>query len=242
MDEAEKDRLTDRFRAYLDAHSQAVPGDCAPFDSAQGTDGDVAPDLFTLLAELAALKNEVKLESRQVKSALDDFRALFDTLREANARLADEQERRREQERAADQKGEKDLLLELLELRDRLQAGHNQARRFQPGWFGGRAAAFVASMAEGMGMNLRRFDETLARREVRELPALGQTFDPRTMHAAELARNPYRPEGVVVGELRKGFLYRDRLLRPAEVVVNRPRGRTVGHPDGRPPPGVWSLG
>lgn len=264
MDETVKDELTARFRAYLDARSHtSVPFDSAqgtsggstpfgsaqgtgggstPFGSAQGTSSDSPPDLFTLLAELAALKNEVKLESRQVKSALDDFRALFDTLREANACLSDEQERRREQDRKADQQGQKDLLLELLELRDRLQAGLDQARRFRPGWLAGRAVGFVASMAEGMSMNLRRFDETLARRGVRELPALGQTFDPHTMHAAELARNPYRPAGVVVGELRKGFLYQDRLLRPAEVVVNRPRGRTLASPDGAPPPGVWSLG
>ncbi|MBK5966366.1 nucleotide exchange factor GrpE [Thiocystis minor] len=238
MDEAEKDQLTARFRAYLDARSHAS----VPFDSAQETSGSVAPDLFTLLAELVALKNEVKLESRQVKSALDEFRSLFDTLRETNARLSDEQERHREQDRKADQQGQKNLLLELLELRDRLQAGLDQARRFQPGWFDGRASGFVASMAEGMRMNLRRFDETLARRGVRELPALGQSFDPHTMHAAELARNPLRPEGVVVGELRKGFFYQDRLLRPAEVVVNRPRGRTIGDASGAPPPGVWPLG
>ncbi len=233
MEEAIKDQLTARFRAYLDESDGAD-------ETAGGPDGASAPDLFTLLAELAALKNEVKLESRQVKSALDDFRALFDTLREANTRLGDEQERRREQERRADQQSQKDLLLELLELRDRLQAGHDQAQRFSPGWFGGQAAGFVASMAEGMGMNLRRFDETLERRGVRALPALGRSFDPHTMHAAELARNPYRPEGVVVGELRKGFLYQDQLLRPAEVVVNRP-GRATGNPGGAPPAGVWQL-
>jgi molecular chaperone GrpE len=185
-------------------------------------EGERAPDLFTLLAEVAALKNEVKLEARQVKSALDEFRSLFDALREANARLAEEQERRREQEQMAGQQAQTALLLALLDLRDRLQAGHEQALRFRPGWLTGRSAAsFVASMAEGMAMNLRRLDEILARREVRPLAVVGQSFDPRTMHAAELARDPDQPDGQVVSELRKGFTHGDRLLRAAEVVVNR---------------------
>lgn len=215
MDENAKEQLTAHFRAYLDS-------DGAASDRNAASEAEAAPDLFTLLAEVAALKNEVKLESRHVKAALDEFRGLYATLREANTRLADEQQRCREQEESLRQQAQKDLLLELLELRDRLQAGHDQAARFRPGWLTGRAAAdFVASMTEGMAMNLRRLDEALVRRAVHPLPALGQTFDPHTMHAVELASDPTRAEGMVVGELRKGFLYQDSLLRSAEVVVNR---------------------
>lgn len=218
MDEAAKDQLAARFRAYLDGAELAG-------DAGSDAEGEPLPDLFTLLAEVAALKNEVKLESRNVKSALDEFRGLYATLREANTRLADEQARCRDQEQLLGQQREKDLLLELLDLRDRMQAGHDQAGRFRPGRLTGRAAVgFVASMAEGMAMNLQRLDETLARRGVRPLPALGQPFDPHSMRATELARDPDQAEGLVVVELRKGFLYQDRLLRFAEVVVNRLEG------------------
>lgn len=72
---------------------------------------------------------------RQVRTALEEFRGLFDNLRESQTRLADEQERRCEQTRAADRAGWRDMLLELLELRDRLQAGQEQAARFQPHWY-----------------------------------------------------------------------------------------------------------
>jgi molecular chaperone GrpE len=56
---------------------------------------------------------------------------------------------------------------------------------------------------------------------VRPLAAVGRSFDPHTMHAAEVANDREAAPGLVVGELRKGFLQGDRLLRPAEVVVNR---------------------
>jgi molecular chaperone GrpE len=219
MEEAVKEALTARFRAYLDSIERA--GETEEAEAAERV-----PDLFTLLAEVSALRTEVKLESRQFKTALDEFRALFDAMREASARLGDEQERRREQERTASREGQKDHLLELLDLRDRLQAGYEQATRFRPARFGRRRAAeFVGAMAEGMAMNLRRFDEILGRRGVRPLPALGKEFDPLTMHAAEVANDPAQPEGRVVSELRRGFLHGDALLRPAEVAVNRPADR-----------------
>jgi molecular chaperone GrpE len=215
MDEATKEALTAQFRAHLDAAGDEL--------SAMGGSKESTPDLFTLLAELAALKNEVKLESRQVKTALDEFRGLFDTLRESQARLGDEQERRIEQTRAADRQAWKTMLLELLELRDRIQAGQDQAARFRPGWLmrKRRQPQVVASLAEGMALTLRRLDETLARRGLRPLPAIGRPFDPQHMHAAELTRDPERPTGQVVAELRPGWLLYDELLRPAEVIVNR---------------------
>jgi molecular chaperone GrpE len=226
VDSATKDALAERFRAYLDRPPAAVGANAGSHgDAWEPTDlPEDAPDLFSLLAEVAALKNEVKLESRQVKTALDEFRGLFETLQSANTRLEQEQQRRREQERVARARERKELLLELLELRDRLDAGHGSAAGYRPkGLFGRRQVrGFAAAMAEGLAMNLRRLDETLARRGVRPLPALGQPFDPHRMHAAELAFDPKLPVGQVIAERRCGFLLDGELLRAAEVVVNRP--------------------
>jgi molecular chaperone GrpE (heat shock protein) len=41
------------------------------------------------------------------------------------------------------------------------------------------------------------------------------------MHAGEVVEDPARPEGQVVAERRRGFTQHDRLLRAAEVVVNK---------------------
>jgi molecular chaperone GrpE len=218
MDPAIREQLLARFADYLDG--AADPADPAPGDP--GGDPGPAPDLFTLLAEVAALKNEVKLESRQVKSALDQFREAFDLVRQAQTRLVEAESQRVEAERRARQGAERDLLLELLDLRDRLQAGYDQARRYHPGWLHrrARADAFISGMAQGLGMNLKRLDDTLARRGVRPLPVLGLRFDPRTMLAAEAGQDPTLAEGLVLAELRRGFVQGERLLRPAEVVVN----------------------
>ncbi|MBK5938656.1 nucleotide exchange factor GrpE [Halochromatium roseum] len=233
MDTATKDRLAERFRLYLDQPPAATQANASLFGDAE-ENAPKAPDLFSLLAEVAALKNEVKLESRQFKMALDEFRGLFEALQSAQTRLEQEQQRRREQERGARRREHKALLLELLELRDRLQAGQASTAGYKPkGLFGRRRAReFAAAMAEGLAMNLRRLDETLARRGVRPLPALGKTFDPHRMHAAELAFDPEIPVGQVIAERRPGFLLEDELLRIAEVVVNRPEAVGPAEPPG----------
>lgn len=217
MDEATKDALIVQFRAYLDA------ADSQPDGQADASTETSTPDLFTLLAELAALKNEVKIESRQVKNALDEFRTLFDALREAGAERAQDQERRCRQARDADNAHWRDMLLQLLDLHDRISAGRTQAEGFSPGWLDrwGKAPTMVSSLGEGMGMNLRRLEEILSRRGVRQLTALGAPFDPHRMHAVELVHDSTRPNEQVIAEIRAGWLLHDELLRPAEVVVNR---------------------
>jgi molecular chaperone GrpE len=216
MDPAIREQLLDRFRDYLDKTDPALPQQKA------GT-----PDLFSLLAELAALKNEVKIESRQVKTVLDEFRGVFDALQQSNVRLDGELARQREQEAQVRQESERDLLMELLDLRDRIEAGRISMGRYQPGWLArrGDVTEFLDSISEGQAMNLRRLDEMLARRGVHPLEAVDQRFDPHTMHAAETARQPEHEDGRVVGEIRAGFLQHERLLRPAEVIVNKKDGK-----------------
>lgn len=219
MDSATKEQLVERFRAYLDAQDTR---DAQLAETAERDEAD-SPDLYTLLAEQAALKNEVKLESRQIKAALDQFRDLFDTLRQTNARLGEELERQQQEAQQQQRETERALLLELLELRDRLQAGHDQARRYRPGLLArrGGAGTFVAGMADGSAMNLARLDGILTRRGVSPLPSVDHPFDPHTMHASDVVREANRQDGEVVSELRTGYLQHDRLLRSAEVIVNK---------------------
>ena len=65
-----KERLIGQFRAYLEAADGLATVE----------DQERSIDLFTLFGELSALKIEVKLESRQVRAAIEEFRKVFDTL------------------------------------------------------------------------------------------------------------------------------------------------------------------
>ncbi|HPE72572.1 MAG TPA: nucleotide exchange factor GrpE [Candidatus Competibacter sp.] len=214
MDAARKEQLLERFRTYLDT----LPEMEATVEERRHT------DLYSLFAELVALKNEVKLESRQVKTTLEEFRAVFETLRTSQSQLSDELDHARgallEQRRAA----LKPVLLELLELRDRLEAGLHalQNHRLSPlGRLCRREQALLHAVAQGQDISLRRLDQILNTQQVSALATQGRPLDPHTMRAAELDRRSDLANGIVTEELRKGYTWQGELLRLAEVKVNR---------------------
>lgn len=211
------DQLVAQFRAHLEAS-----GD--PPEAYGSSDGTLQTDLFSLFTELAALKNEVRLESRQLKGALEEFGQLFDTLRDANQRLERELDTRRQLGTEALQGAERPLLLEILELRDRIEAGLGAARGYRPkglARLSAKPSGFIGDLGDGMAISLRRVDELLARYRVRVLAAVGEPLDPHTMHAAGIESRDDQADGIVLAEVRKGFVRGEESLRLAEVIVNK---------------------
>jgi molecular chaperone GrpE len=215
MDETRKAALLESFGGYLDQ----VDG--LPQDSAGET------DLFSLFAELAALRTEVKTESRQFGNAIGQFHDAQELLRLAHGQLEKELEQSRQNLAAAHRSALRPLLLGLLDFYDRLTAGQAALDQYRPvkGWFRIKSfrqdRLFIQSIREGQLMTLRRLEETLARHHVRPLEALGRTVDPHIMTVVELDRRPDLENGVVTAELRKGFLWGEETLRLAEVKANK---------------------
>ena len=75
------------------------------------------------------------------------------------------------------------------------------------------------SLRAGVSMTFQQFKSVLAEAGLEELDALGKPFDPNLHEAVSQQETPEVPEGQVVQQLRKGYKFRDRLLRPASVVV-----------------------
>jgi molecular chaperone GrpE len=116
------------------------------------------------------------------------------------------------------------LLLDILDLRDRLAAGLRSggAAAHQPRWFERfrlKAKAKAEPWREGLIMTLRRLDRLLADRRIVAIDTVGQPFDPRLARAIATIQDPVAGEGLVVEELRPGFMWEDELLRAAEVTV-----------------------
>ena len=56
--------------------------------------------------------------------------------------------------------------------------------------------------------------------EVKEISAEGIEFDPEYHHAVLTDHDESKPAGVVLEVLQKGYMYKDRVIRPAMVKVN----------------------
>lgn len=215
MDTATKEQLIDRFRAYLDVLPEAAAE--APTEQPQ-------TDLLSLFTELVALKNEVRLESRQLKTALDEFKAVFDTLQTSHRQLSDALDRARTAQQEQRRALLRPLLLELLELRDRLEAGLQALRGYQPSPLSGlckREKALIEAVGQGQEISLRRLEQLLNGQNVYALEARGKPLDPHTMRAAEVEQRTELDSGIVIEELRQGFTWEGELLRLAEVKVNK---------------------
>jgi molecular chaperone GrpE len=77
----------------------------------------------------------------------------------------------------------------------------------------------VDALKQGVTMILSQFKNVLADSGLEEIDAQGKPFDPNLHEAVSQQASKDVPEGQVLQQLRKGYKLKDRLLRPATVVV-----------------------
>jgi len=75
------------------------------------------------------------------------------------------------------------------------------------------------SLQQGVSMIQQQLKQALADAGLEEINATGQPFDPNYHEAVSQQESTEVPEGHVLQQLRKGYKLRERLLRPATVVV-----------------------
>jgi molecular chaperone GrpE len=64
-----------------------------------------------------------------------------------------------------------------------------------------------------------KLHDLLRKQGLKPIDAVGADFDPNIHQAVMHEESPEHREGEVIGELRKGYMLKDRLLRPAMVKV-----------------------
>src|SRR6266540_2658533 len=79
----------------------------------------------------------------------------------------------------------------------------------------------LESLKTGIAMVHNQLKSVLTEAGLEEIDATNQPFDPNLHEAVSQRESADAPEGQVLQQLRKGYRLRDRLLRPASVVVAR---------------------
>ena len=144
-----------------------------------------------LMADLEA--DVLKWKELAVRTAAD-----LDNFRKRSAR------EREEAMRYANQ----GLLEDLLPVLDNFEMGMMAAAKDQG------SMIFI-----GMDMVRRQFNDFLAGQGVTEIVAEGKAFDPKIHEAVSQEVQEGAADDTVIRVVRRGFMLRDRLLRPASVVV-----------------------
>jgi len=83
----------------------------------------------------------------------------------------------------------------------------------------GSANANLASFQSGVAMIQQQLKNVLVESGLEELDAVGKPFDPNFHEAISQQESAEVPEGNVLQQVRKGYKLKDRLLRPAAVIV-----------------------
>ena len=76
-------------------------------------------------------------------------------------------------------------------------------------------------LVQGIGMVLKKLQKVMDSEGVRAIEAEGHPFDPFRHDAVMEVETLEEPDGVVVEEVRRGYMYKDRVLRASMVKVAR---------------------
>jgi len=158
---------------------------------------DAAPDEPTRLAEELARKTE-------------EAAANHDRYLRAVAEAENWKKRLQREKTESIRYANENLLRDLLQVIDSLELALEHADE------GGNGKSVV----EGLQLTLRLFRDILQRHGVKELEnPTGRPFDPSTQEAGAIEEKAGAAANTVIRSQSKGYLYNDRLLRPARVVV-----------------------
>lgn len=165
-----------------------------------------------------ALDGEENVEQEQSLSSLNEqIESLKQEKEETYNRLIriqaefDNFKKRTQKERAADFKYKsQDIIMNLLPVLDNferaLQVEVNDNNR---------------GILDGISMVYRQFLDALEAEGVTVIDTVGEQFDPNLHHAVMQVEEEDKESNEIVEELQRGFMLKDRVIRPAMVKVNK---------------------
>jgi molecular chaperone GrpE len=82
-----------------------------------------------------------------------------------------------------------------------------------------KSTGSAQQLRSGVTLIMKQMEEILEKMQVRAIPAVGESFDPRVHEALGAVERDDVPDQHVAEEIRRGYKIRERLLRPALVRV-----------------------
>ena len=157
-------------------------------------------------------------EELDMAAALEEATNKLQESEEKVLRLAADFEntkKRLERERDTSLKyAEENILKELLPGIDNIERAMDQAHE----------AKSIDSLLEGVELTRDGLLAMLEKFGVKAIESAGEPFDPNIHEAIAMEETDDMEPNLVIREFQKGYFYKDRLLRPAKVIVSKPTG------------------
>lgn len=225
-----KEKALADFKAWLDdlpekgmlpdgTHAEGLQPDGVSPESVQMD----ACDLYTLLAEFTALRQEIKLQNREQNNAVRIHGDLVDNARETATLFRDRTQSLENLEERIRMACETRTIERFFEIRDALTRGLEGVREaLEAGiYFRRSSRRRIEGVMEGYEMALRRFDRVLIKFGITPVVCIGHPFNPSLMRAVGKQSDPKKESNIVLEEYLGGFVKGEEILRIAEVIVNK---------------------
>ncbi|HEY4952818.1 MAG TPA: nucleotide exchange factor GrpE [Verrucomicrobiae bacterium] len=160
----------------------------------------------------AAAVPTVEITAEQIADLQDQYAKAIDNWKRTAADFENFKKRAAREKTEAAQFASAALLQKLLPVLDNFEMAQAAAQNVQ--------GDKLASLQAGIAMIQQQLKSAFAETGLEEIDvAIGKPFDPMWHEAVSQVETTDTPEGQVVQQLRKGYRLRERLLRPASVVV-----------------------
>ena len=140
------------------------------------------------------------------------IKELEDALLRSQAELLNYRKRKDEETSRILKYAEEDVLKGFLPILDNFE----RAIEMDNNNFGDEASKFL----EGFRIVYSQTKKLLEKFEVKEIDCLNKEFDPNTSQAISTEKDESKPSGTVLKVYQKGYMYKDKVLRLAMVIVN----------------------
>ena len=159
-----------------------------------------------------ALKQEVEDGKKQIEVLNQKIGSLQEALLRNQAELQNYKRRKDEENEKVLKYKNEEIIKELLAIVDNFERAISMDDNDLSDEVSKFLAGFKLIYTTMIGI-LNKFD-------VKEIDAEGIEFDPEYHHAVLTDHDENKPAGVILEVLQKGYLYKDRVIRPAMVKVN----------------------
>lgn len=157
------------------------------------------------------LKQEIEVLRKELQEAKGEAEQLRDRWMRAVAELENFKKRSARDREELLRQAQERVMREFLPVLDNLQRALAHANNTEG----------TEGLLEGIQMIERQFISALERLGVTPMEVLHQAFDPGKHEAMMQVESEEHEPNTVVQELEKGYLWQDRLLRPAKVAVSK---------------------
>lgn len=191
-----------------------------------GAEGRPAPapqrgDMARLFGEFAALRQEVKRQSRAQQKALLNLDAASSAFATVEGALGAQRDAVEKALARHDGLLDAQAVIEaFLEIGDALARSRDEAARLQEPREQG-AGPDAAGLVAGLDLIIGKFERILREFGIERIDGVGAAFDPRTMTALGTRDVAGAQDGTVVEVVRGGYVRDGKVIRAAAVFVNR---------------------